>query len=84
MLGPVNNTICQDGACAVMPLQKLSDGVKTVHHIKEEVSKLTQEQNEALGLAVYIGMSSHETKLYAERHDRIVNLLKELQTLEAL
>ena len=52
-------------------------------HIRQELERLSQEQNKALEMAMYVGMSRAEQKLYDERHQKIVTLLRRLTALDA-
>lgn len=55
---------------------------ETIHKIKEEIEKLTEQQNEALQSATYLGMTTDEAKEYEERRDRILSLVESPALLE--
>jgi endonuclease IV len=58
-----------------------ADAKDAVQRVKQEIDRLTEEQSEALHLAVYVGMSRHEAKKYDERLETIKMLVDELASL---
>jgi nitrogen regulatory protein PII len=52
--------------------------VASIHRLKEEVERLSQQQAEAMKMAKFGGMTISEVQGYGARHDRIIHLLKEL------
>lgn len=63
-------------------LHPLSKTTKTIHLIKEEIDNLTEQQNQALKTATYLGMTTDEAKEYEQRRDRILGLVESLALLE--
>jgi hypothetical protein len=53
-----------------------------LQRLKQEITRLHDEQSKALAKAIYVGMSVEETKQYDERHKRINHLVQELAALE--
>lgn len=53
-----------------------------IQSITDEIERLTNEQAEAMSLAVYVGMSKQEVKLYDERQKRIYELYETLLALK--
>ena len=51
--------------------------------IRREIERLSQEQNKALKMAMYVVMSSTEQNQYDQRHQQIVDLLRQLTALDA-
>lgn len=61
------------------PVESLS----VIARIKEQIRILVEEQSRALQLAIYVGMSTSDTKAYDERRERISTLSRELQRMQA-
>ena len=61
---------------------RTSRTVETIHQLKEEIDKLTEQQSEALNLAIYVGMTPDEAAEYDERRGRILQYVQDLKTLE--
>ncbi|HKU26639.1 MAG TPA: hypothetical protein VJQ54_14275 [Candidatus Sulfotelmatobacter sp.] len=59
-----------------------SETTEAIHSVKEEIDKLTEQQNDALNSATYLGMTTDEAKEYEERRDRILKLVRDLALLE--
>jgi hypothetical protein len=53
-----------------------------IQSLTEELERLKNEQAKAMGLAVYVGMSKQELKLYDERQKRIYELYDALLALK--
>lgn len=53
-----------------------------VHRVKGEIDRLTEQQSDALKRAIYLGMTTDETKKYDERQRQITELVQELTLLE--
>ena len=60
-----------------------AESLPDAEQIRQELERLAQEQNNALAMAVYGGMSQAEQKRYDERHEEIVTLLRRLRNLDA-
>ena len=58
------------------------DPLDTVHRLKEEIDRLTEEQIEAMKMATFAGLTTDEAKEYEERRAKILALVKELRLLE--
>ena len=58
-----------------------SDLFPHLEQLKEEISRLTQEQENALRMAVYVGMTESEAADYDRRHSDIKALIQQLRTL---
>ena len=58
-----------------------SDTVALVHHIKQQIDALTEQQAEALKQATYIGMTPDEAEEYDGRRKKITALVEELSEL---
>jgi hypothetical protein len=43
---------------------------ETIHHLKEEIEKLSEQQIEALNLSIYVGMTPDEAAEYDECRGR--------------
>ncbi len=56
--------------------------IANIHHLKEEIDRLTVEQLEALKAATFVGMTRDEAKEYDERRAKIIRLIDELRQLE--
>jgi len=54
-----------------------------IARIKEQIRILIEEQSRALQMAIYVGMSSADTKAYDERRERISTLSRELKRMQA-
>lgn len=61
------------------PVERLS----VIARIEEQLRILVEEQSRALQMAIYVGMSTSDTKAYDERRDRISTLSRELQRIQA-
>ncbi|HEV2468118.1 MAG TPA: hypothetical protein VGS78_02910 [Candidatus Sulfotelmatobacter sp.] len=59
-----------------------SDTLATVHRLRHQIDRLTQQQTEALKSAIYVGMSPAEVKAYDDRHAEILGLMHQLAELE--
>lgn len=59
-----------------------SDTLATVHRLRHQIDRLTQQQTEALKTAIYVGMSPAEVKAYDDRHAEILGLMHQLTELE--
>jgi hypothetical protein len=59
-----------------------SDTLATVHRLRHQIDRLTQQQTEALKTAIYVGMSPAEVKAYDDRHAEILGLMHQLAELE--
>jgi hypothetical protein len=55
--------------------------VEAVQRLRQEIEKLTQEQNEALKTATFVGMTAAEAKIYDARRQRITELVEQLRVL---
>ena len=55
------------------------DSVDALQGIRNEIERLTQEQNEALKTATFVGMTSAEAKDYDARRRRITELVQQLR-----
>lgn len=62
--------------------QLRSETTETIHRIKEEIDKLTEQQSDALNTATYLGMTADEAKEYDERRERVLKLVRDLKILE--
>ena len=60
-----------------------SDSVDAVERIRQEIEKLTEEQNEALKTATFVGMTASEAKIYDARRQRITELVERLEFLRS-
>ena len=63
-------------------LRDQSETAEVIHHLKEEIDKLTEQQSEALKTATYLGMTTDEAKEYEQRRERILDYVKDLKMLE--
>lgn len=54
----------------------------SVQNLREEFDRLRCEQDEAMKLAVYVGMSAKEAKEYENRRKRLTELFKRLYILK--
>jgi hypothetical protein len=63
-------------------LRDHSETAETIHRLKEEIDKLTEQQTEALKMATYLGMTTDEAKEYEQRRDKILDYVKDLKMLE--
>ncbi|HEX6820632.1 MAG TPA: hypothetical protein VF123_01155 [Candidatus Sulfotelmatobacter sp.] len=61
---------------------RTSRTAEAIHHLKEEIDKLTEQQTEALNLAIYVGMTPDEAAEYDERRSTILQYVQDLKTLE--
>lgn len=52
------------------------------HRVKSKIDRLTEQQSDALKRAIYLGMTTDETKKYDERQRQITELVQELTLLE--
>lgn len=59
-----------------------SDTLIAIHRLKEEIDRLTAQQDHALNDATYLGMTTDEAKEYEERRYLILRLVTELEMLE--
>lgn len=59
-----------------------SETLQMIHRLKEEIDRLTAEQDEALKTATYLGMTTDEAKEYEERRNLILQLVTDLEMLE--
>lgn len=57
--------------------------MQTIQSINEELQRLKDEQDKVMALAVYVGMTIAEAKLYDERRKRIYELYETLLVLKA-
>jgi hypothetical protein len=64
-----------------MPPQE-SDTMDAVHRVKGQLDKLKEQQSAALKRAIYLGMTTDETKKYDERQRQITELVQELNLVE--
>jgi len=62
-------------------LRNRSETAETIHKLKEEIDKLTEQQSEALRRASYLGMTTDEAKEYEERREKILEYVKDLKML---
>jgi replicative DNA helicase len=53
------------------------------NRIRSEIERLSQQQNKALEIAMHVVMSPTEQKHYDQRHQQIVDLLRQLTALDA-
>lgn len=53
----------------------------SVETLQREIARLKQEQEDALQLSVYVGMSPAEAQEYEIRKKRIFDLLRQLRNL---
>ena len=53
-----------------------------LENLQEEISRLTQQQESALKMAVYVGMTQKEAADYDRRHSDIKALIQQLRTLK--
>jgi hypothetical protein len=58
------------------------DPLDTVHHLKEEIDRLTEEQIEAMKMATFAGLTPDEAKEYEDRRAKILELVEQLRMLE--
>ncbi len=58
------------------------DPLDTVHQLKEEIDRLTEEQIEAMKMATFAGLTPDEAKEYEERRAKILELVEQLRMLE--
>jgi len=49
---------------------RTSRAAESIHHLKEEIDKLTAQQTEARNLAIYVGMTPDEAAEYDECRGR--------------
>jgi len=63
-------------------LRDRSETTETIHRLKEEIDKLTEQQSAALKAATYLGMTTDEAKEYEQRRERILDYVKDLKILE--
>ena len=56
--------------------------VETIHRIKQEIDKLSEQQSEALKTATYVGMTAEEAREYDARRQQITKLVEELRLLQ--
>ena len=61
---------------------KGSPTATAVHRLKQEIDRLSEQQSEALKMATFFGMTSHEAKEYDARRTQITRLVRELRMLE--
>ncbi len=59
-----------------------SEHLATVHNLKEEIDRLTEEQTEAMKSATFIGLTTDEAKEYEDRRSKILQLVDQLRMLE--
>jgi hypothetical protein len=65
-----------------MPTSDPTDTLATIHRIKEEIDRLSEQQKEALKTATFVGMTHDEAKDYDSRRARITELIHELALLQ--
>lgn len=58
-----------------------SETADAIHRLKEEINRLTKEQDEDLKMAVDVGMTPDEAKEYDERKQRILAYVQQLAIL---
>ena len=63
-------------------MQQQSETLVTIHRLKEEIDKLTAQQDEALKTATYLGMTTDEAKDYEDWRTLILKLVSEMAMLE--
>jgi len=63
-------------------LRDRSETAETIHRLKEEIDKLTEQQTEALKTATYLGMTTDEAKEYEQRREKILGYVDDLKILE--
>ncbi len=59
-----------------------SETLQTIHRLKQEIDRLTAQQDEALKSATFLGMTTDEAKEYEERRNLILQLVTDLEMLE--
>jgi Na+/phosphate symporter len=64
-----------------MPAESLADPSRHLQNLKQEISRLTQQQENALRMAVYVGMTEKEAAEYDRRHSSINALIQQLRSL---
>jgi len=65
----------------LMSAENPPDPSSRLEQLKEEISRLTQQQENALRIAVYVGMSEREADEYDRRHSNINALIQQLRGL---
>jgi len=63
-------------------MQQQSETLVTIHRLKEEIDKLTAQQDEALKTATYLGMTTDEAKDYEDWRTLILKLVSEMAMIE--
>lgn len=58
-----------------------SDGHDALVRLKEEISRLTEQQTEALKMATFLGMTTAEAEAYDARRVQITQLVRTLAQL---
>jgi hypothetical protein len=56
----------------------------SIHRLKKEMARLSEQQTEAMKMARLGGLTMKEVKQYAARHSRIIHLLRELSRHESV
>lgn len=64
------------------PPTQVSQTAETIHRLKQEIDKLTEQQTEALKMATYVGMTPDEAAEYDERRGKILQYVQDLKILE--
>jgi len=64
------------------PVPDSSNTVESVHRLKQEIDRLTEQQSQALQRAIYTGMTPDEAKEYDGRRKKITQLLNQLSNME--
>ena len=58
-----------------------SETVEAIHRLKQEIDKLSEQQNETLKTATFLGMTPDEATEYDDRREQITKLIQELALL---
>ena len=64
-----------------MPTENPLDPPHHLEHLRNEINRLTQQQENALRMAVYVGMTEKESAGYDRRHSDIKALVQQMRTL---
>jgi len=67
----------------VPSVAEASDHVKAVKRLHTEILRLTDEQDDAIKTATYIGMTPAEAKVYDALRTTVLKLTEQLQQLES-
>ena len=77
-----NKFVATRKAWRYMSTQDASSTLATVHHLKQEIDRLTEIQVKALKSATFVGMTPEEAQDYDNRRQEIFKLVQQLMLLE--